>query len=95
MQCDCRKESEGVRKHKRAEHRAPQMARLLPDTSRLERISEGIQTKRAVKIPHEKVERLNSLQVECIDLVFSSIKDFELVERMIKFDAKHREGRLF
>jgi hypothetical protein len=90
------KNQKAYAEYKRVESRAPQMARvILSDPSRLERISEGIQTKRAVKIPQEKVEELNSLQVEyASDLVFSSIKDFELVERMIKFDAKYREGPL-
>jgi len=82
--------------YKRLESRAPQIAQeILPDSSRLERVSEGIQTKKAIKITHQEVERLNSLQVEyASELVFSSANDFELAQKMIKVDPKYREGPL-
>ncbi len=81
---------------KRLESHAPQIAQvILPDPSGLERVSEGIQTKKAIKITHQEVERLNALQVEYpSELVFSSANDFELVQKLIKFDAKYREGPL-
>jgi hypothetical protein len=89
------KNQKAYAEYKRAESRAPELARLLPDASLLERISEGIHTKRAVKIPHQQVERLNSLQVEyASELVFSSAEDFELAQKLIRFDSKYREGPL-
>jgi Protein of unknown function (DUF4238) len=82
--------------YKRLESSAPEIAQLiLADPSRLERVSEGIQTKKAIKVFHQEVERLNSLQVQyASELVFSSEKDFELAQKLIKVDPKYREGPL-
>lgn len=82
--------------YKLCESLAPEFMRArVRDPSRLGRLSEGIQTKKAIKIFHQEVERLNSLQVEyASELVFSSEKDFELAQRLIKVDPKYREGPL-
>jgi hypothetical protein len=96
-----RTHQKGYAEYKQVEARAPGIhRRLFPQLSALERSLEqvepllrGMQSKKAVRVSHQNVLYVNSLQVAyASELVFSCSKDFDLAKKMIKSDPKYREG---